>query len=67
MKIYKFGVEEELGHVINLVICWTLFQGQVVKKGQVVCYLEQLGTQQPVEVIVRLLEPATNPGGWSTT
>jgi biotin carboxyl carrier protein len=24
-------------------------EGQVVKKGQVVCYLEQLGTQQPVE------------------
>lgn len=24
-------------------------EGQVVKKGQIVCYLEQLGTQQPVE------------------
>lgn len=24
-------------------------EGQVIKKGQVVCYLEQLGTQQPIE------------------
>jgi biotin carboxyl carrier protein len=24
-------------------------EGQVINKGQVVCYLEQLGTQQPVE------------------
>lgn len=29
---------------------FTLPKGQVIKKGQVVCYLEQLGTQQPVEV-----------------
>lgn len=27
-------------------------EGQVIKKGQVVCYLEQLGTQQPVEAEV---------------
>jgi biotin carboxyl carrier protein len=25
-------------------------EGQVIREGQVVCYLEQLGTQQPVEV-----------------
>jgi biotin carboxyl carrier protein len=27
-------------------------EGQIVKEGQVVCYLEQLGTQQPVEADV---------------
>jgi biotin carboxyl carrier protein len=27
-------------------------EGQVIKKGQVVCYLEQLGTQQPIEADV---------------
>jgi biotin carboxyl carrier protein len=26
-----------------------IWQGQVIREGQVVCYLEQLGTQQPVE------------------
>jgi len=33
-----------------------------VKKGQVVCYLEQLGTQQPVEVNIRLVVAASIPG-----
>lgn len=33
---------------VGLVLC----QGQVIKEGQVVCYLEQLGTQQPVEVCI---------------
>jgi biotin carboxyl carrier protein len=37
-------------------------EGQIINKGQVVCYLEQLGTQQPVEVqnLPSLNEEATS-------
>jgi biotin carboxyl carrier protein len=40
-----------LAWITNLPFFLALSQGQVIKKGQVVCYLEQLGTQQPIEVI----------------
>lgn len=45
-------------HVTSLICALALLfpQGQIVKEGQVVCYLEQLGTQQPVEVNVLLAD-----------
>lgn len=44
-------------------------EGQIVKKGQVVCYLEQLGTQQPVEAdidgeVVKVLWTDGEPVGY---
>jgi len=48
--------------LLTWLLCWALRQGQVVKKGQVVCFLETLGTQQPVEVTIRLLVAASIPG-----
>jgi hypothetical protein len=48
-------------------ICWlkmlAIWQGQVIQEGQVVCYLEQLGTQQPVEVYRAKILKA---GVWNT-
>ena len=34
---------------------WHDLEGQLINKGQVVCYLEQLGTQQLVEVLIVLV------------
>jgi hypothetical protein len=34
-------------------------QGQVVKEGQVICYVEQLGTQQPIEASRSTLETSS--------
>lgn len=64
LKSYKYEVQE-IGQVINLALCWILLQGQIVKKGQVVCYLEQLGTQQPVEVTIP--SPTSCINSWDGT